>query len=224
MRTNPLWRSVAFLMIAVGFVGSMAAAEDLVTTPLALQPAVAFPKLQWAGWSAESDSGILTPIRPIMVTHAGDGTNRVFVPEQRGTIYVFANDQNAETAAPFLDIQSKVAYYDKTDEEGLLGVAFHPKYKQTGRFFVYYTNKATPHRNILASYRASKNDPNQADPTSEESCSISRRPFWNHDGGTIAFGPTVICTSRSEMAGPPTIPWGTVRSCRRSWQDLATRR
>ncbi len=189
MCIHPLRRAIAFLIIAAAFAGSAAAVEEVNTTPLALQPAVAFPKLQWAGWSAENDSGILTPIRPIMVTHAGDGTNRVFVPEQRGTIYVFANDQNAEVAAPFLDIQSKVAYYDKTDEEGLLGVAFHPRYKEAGRFFVFYTNKATPHRNILASYRVSKDDPNRADPASEEILLDIEKPFWNHDGGTIAFGP-----------------------------------
>ena len=138
---------------------------------------------------AESDSGILTPIRPITVTHAGDGTNRVFVPEQRGKIYAFANDQNAEQTTTYLDITSKVSYNDKTDEEGLLGLAFHPKYKENGHFFVYYTNKATPHRNIVAGYRVSKDDPNRADPDSEEILLDIKKPFWNHDGGTITFGP-----------------------------------
>ncbi|HEY1601038.1 MAG TPA: PQQ-dependent sugar dehydrogenase [Pirellulales bacterium] len=182
--------AMAALVLAIVATATPAmAADDVVTTPLALQPAVAFPKLQWTGWEAETDSGTLVPIRPIMVTYAPDDTNRVFVPEQRGTVYVFPNDQNAETATPFLDMSSKVAYYDKTDEEGLLGVAFHPKYRENGRFFVYYTNKETPHRNILAAYRVSKDDPNRADPASEEILLDIKKPFWNHDGGTIAFGP-----------------------------------
>ena len=182
-------RGLGCAVLAVVAASSVVSADDVLTTPLALEPAVAFPKLQWTGWTAETDSGTLVPIRPIMVTYAPDGTNRVFVPEQRGTVYVFPNDQNAEVAAPFLDIQSKVAYYDKTDEEGLLGVAYHPKYRENGRFFVYYTNKETPHRNILAAYRVSKDDPNRADPASEEILLDIKKPFWNHDGGTIAFGP-----------------------------------
>ena len=190
MTTKNSWRNRFFSAALLFFLATVAVADDDVTTsPLPLAPAVAFPKLQWTGWTAETDEGTLQPIRPIMVTFAADGTNRVFVPEQRGTIYVFPNDQNAETAAPFLNIQPKVAYYDKTDEEGLLGLAFHPKYRQNGRFFVYYTNKATPHRNILASYRVSKDDPNRADPDSEEILLDIKKPFWNHDGGTIAFGP-----------------------------------
>jgi glucose/arabinose dehydrogenase len=189
MRATIAWHPVICAAALLVAAASSVAANDVLTAPLALRPAVAFPKLQWTGWSAESDTGILQPIRPIMVTYAPDGTNRVFVPEQRGTIYVFANDQNAEVAAPFLDIQSKVAYYDKTDEEGLLGLAFHPNYRDNGRFFIYYTNKAEKHRNILAAYRVSKDDPNRADPESEQILLDIKKPFWNHDGGTIAFGP-----------------------------------
>jgi glucose/arabinose dehydrogenase len=189
MRATIAWHPVICAAALLVAAASSVAADDVLTAPLALRPAVAFPKLQWTGWSAESDTGILQPIRPIMVTYAPDGTNRVFVPEQRGTIYVFANDQNAEVAAPFLDIQSKVAYYDKTDEEGLLGLAFHPNYRDNGRLFIYYTNKAEKHRNILAAYRVSKDDPNRADPESEQILLDIKKPFWNHDGGTIAFGP-----------------------------------
>ena len=186
----PLVITASFLVGIASFaVGRAAADDDILTKPLALQPVVAFPKLQWAGWSPEGDDGIAQPIRPMLVTHAGDGTNRVFVPEQRGKIYVFPNDQNAETAAVFLDISDKVSYSDKTNEEGLLGLAFHPRYRDNGRFFVYYTNKSSPHRNIVAGYRVSKDDPNHADPDSEEILLDIKKPFWNHDGGTIIFGP-----------------------------------
>ena len=61
-----------------------------------------------------------------MLTHAGDGTNRVFVATQQGVIHVFPNDQKATKTKVFLDIQDRVTYNDKTNEEGFLGLAFHP--------------------------------------------------------------------------------------------------
>ncbi|MCI0379242.1 MAG: PQQ-dependent sugar dehydrogenase, partial [Gemmataceae bacterium] len=77
------------------------------------------------------------------------------------------------------------------NEEGFLGLAFHPKYKETGEFFVFYTIKKAPkkHTNILSRFRVSRDDPDRADPASEEVLMRIERPFWNHDGGTICFGP-----------------------------------
>ena len=53
--------------------------------PVEFQPA--FPQLQWTGWSPVSEEGLATPLRPILLTHAGDGTNRVFVPTQAGRLF-----------------------------------------------------------------------------------------------------------------------------------------
>jgi len=129
--------------------------------------------------------------RPILVTGAGDGTNRLFVPSQLGTVYVLPpNDPNVEEPAVFLDISDRVVYEDKENEKGFLGMAFHPKYKQNGQFFVYYTPKGLkPHTVAVSRFRVSKNDPNKADPNSEERLLEVEHPFWNHKGGTIAFGP-----------------------------------
>ena len=138
MCIHPLRRAIAFLIIAAAFAGSDAAVEEVNTTPLALQPAVAFPKLQWAGWSAENDSGILTPIRPILVTHAGDGTNRVFVPEQHGVIYVLPNDQNGTKADVFLDIKSQGRLRRQDRRRGLSGAHVSSEVSATtAEFFVY---------------------------------------------------------------------------------------
>jgi glucose/arabinose dehydrogenase len=68
-------------------------------------------------------------------------------------------------------------------------LAFPPKYREQGRFFVYYTNKHRPHQNVLASYGVRKDAPNRADPDSEEILFTFKKPFWNHDGGTLCFGP-----------------------------------
>src|SRR5262249_29947795 len=58
---------------------------------LAVKPVLAFPDLKWEGWKGTNEKGQIIPQRPIMLTHAGDGTNRIFVGEQRGTVYVFPN-------------------------------------------------------------------------------------------------------------------------------------
>lgn len=128
--------------------------------------------------------------RAVMVTGAGDGSNRLFVPSQLGKIYLLPKDQNAEEAAVFLDIESRVVYEDKENEKGLLGMAFHPKYRENGQFFVYYTPKGLkPHTIAVSRFRVSKDDPSKADPGSEERLLEVEHPFWNHKGGTIAFGP-----------------------------------
>ncbi|MGD9648749.1 MAG: sorbosone dehydrogenase family protein, partial [Pirellulales bacterium] len=166
----------------------MATAAELDTRPLPLAIEVAFESVKWPGWQSAEETGVVNPLRPILLTHAGDGSNRVFVPTQQGVIYVLADPQ-ASTASVFLDMTAKVSYDDKTNEEGFLGLAFHPQYRENGQFFVYYTNKHKPHQNVIARYRTRSDDPNRADPASAEILLVLDKPFWNHDGGTIVFGP-----------------------------------
>jgi glucose/arabinose dehydrogenase len=158
-------------------------------SPLPLKAEVAFPQLKWTGWSPVSDQGLPLPIRPIILTHADDKTNRIFVATQRGVLHVFPNDQQATQTKVFLNIQKKVVYIDKKNEEGLLGFAFHPNYKQNGQFFVYYTTTDAEHTSVVTRFRVSKDDPNRADPNSEVEIFRIKQPYWNHNGGTIAFGP-----------------------------------
>lgn len=158
-------------------------------TPLALEPRVAFPQVKWAGWEPMSESGKLVPLRPVVLTHAGDGSNRVFVGTQHGVIHVLPDDQAAKESQLFLDIQDRVTYSDATNEEGFLGLAFHPKFKENGEFFVFYTPKNPKNTNVLSRFRIRKDDPTKADPASEEILLRFTKPYWNHDGGTIIFGP-----------------------------------
>jgi glucose/arabinose dehydrogenase len=155
-------------------------------SPLPLEPAVAFPNLEWTGWEKEA-KGKLVQLRPILLTHAGDGSNRVFVPTQLGVVHVFSNDQNATRTKVFLDIQKKVRYADNENEEGFLGFCFHPKFKENGEFFALYNPKRLT--TVIARFRVSKDDPDRADPASEEEIFRITRPYWNHAGGTITFGP-----------------------------------
>ncbi|MDB5310846.1 MAG: yliI 3 [Gemmataceae bacterium] len=159
-------------------------------SPLPVELSVAFSKLKWTGWKNETDAGKPNQLRPILLTHAGDGSNRIFVPTQQGVIHAFTNDEKEQSTAVFLDLQDRVKYDDNTNEEGFLGMAFHPKYKETGEFFVFYTPKNTKVlTNVVSRFRVSKDDPNKADPASEEILIKFEKPFWNHDGGTICFGP-----------------------------------
>ncbi len=158
-------------------------------TPLAYKGVPAFANLEWTGWQAETEAGLVKPLRPLLLTHAGDGSNRIFVVIQHGTIHVFPNNPKVTRTKVFLDIEDQVFYSDKENEQGLLGLAFHPRYQSNGEFFVFYTLKEDKTVNVLSRFRVSKDDPNQADPTSEEVLFSIKRPFWNHDGGTICFGP-----------------------------------
>jgi len=119
---------------------------------------------------------------PVYVTHAHDGTNRLFIVEQPGRILVL--QPGAGTATVFLDITAKVLF---GGEQGLLGLAFHPQYATNRRFFVNYTSKPDGDT-VIAEYRASVADPNIAD-TAETTTLVIPQPFTNHNGGMIEFGP-----------------------------------
>lgn len=162
---------------------------EVDTSPIAVEAAIAFPDLKWTGWKPQTDDGRPNQLRPILLTHFGDGSNRVVVPTQHGIIHTFANDQAAKATTMFLDITDRVKYDDRTNEEGFLGLAFHPKYKENGEFFVFYTPKKEKLTNVVSRFRVSKTDPNKADPASEEVLLRITKHNWNHDGGTICFGP-----------------------------------
>jgi len=117
---------------------------------------------------------------PVFLTHAADGSGRVFIVEQPGVIRVWHNGQ--VLAEPFLDIRERVN--DSANEQGLLGLAFHPQFTTNGWFFVNYTGAEG--RTVVARYNAQGD---LADPASERVVLIVDQPYPNHNGGDIAFGP-----------------------------------
>lgn len=122
---------------------------------------------------------------PLGLTHAGDGSDRLFVTEQDGIISVFANDSTVTGKQAFLDLSSKV---ERTGhEQGLLGLAFHPDYVSNDIFFVNYSESGTG--NTIVSRFTVSSDPNQADPDSEEVLLEIEQPMTNHNGGDMVFGP-----------------------------------
>ncbi len=125
--------------------------------------------------------------RPIALRHAGDGSGRLFVVEQGGTIRVVEN--GAIVDLPFLDLSTVVD--TGGNEQGLLGLAFHPDYANNGFFYVNYTYDpgANPDRTRVARYQVSAGNPNQADPGSATTILDFQQNGPNHNGGDLHFGP-----------------------------------
>lgn len=127
-------------------------------------------------------------VRPLFITHAGDGTDRLFLVQQGGIIYVMQNGEF--TPSEFLNLTDLVTADANTQqytERGLLGLAFHPNYAENGTFFVNYTDRqGTTH---IVRYTVSADDPNVADPASAVDLFQQQQPFPNHNGGHMAFGP-----------------------------------
>jgi glucose/arabinose dehydrogenase len=124
--------------------------------------------------------------RPVDLRHAGDNSNRLFVIEQRGIISVFSNNLAVTDKSIFLNIENKVR--DNGNEEGLLGLAFHPNYENNGYFFVDYT-ASNPRRTVISRYKVSTMNPDSALVDSEFVLLEINQPYSNHNGGQIAFGP-----------------------------------
>ncbi len=121
---------------------------------------------------------------PLYVTHARDGSGRLFIVEQAGRILVMTPGATAPLGTPFLDIRTKVL---SGGEQGLLGLTFHPQYTTNRRFFVNYTRRGDG-ATIVSEFIVSVTDPNIAE-TDERIIITIGQPFANHNGGTVEFGP-----------------------------------
>jgi glucose/arabinose dehydrogenase len=136
---------------------------------------------------------------PIGVVSAHDGSNRLFVIEQNGSIWVISSN-GTKLSTPFLDLAGKVVPLNPGfDERGLLGLAFHPRYKSNGKFYVYYQLPPRPggpqpgvnwnNLSRISEFRVSTTNPNVANLASERILLEWDDPQLNHNGGTIEFGP-----------------------------------
>lgn len=179
---------VAFRNIKLRALSADGSVTDPVDGHLPLKGVVAFPELKWEGFEGADEDGRITTLRPMVLTHADDGSNRNFVATQRGTIYVFPNDPTVPMATLFADLSDRVQDWRKDNEEGLMGLAFHPDYKANGHFYVYYSSSTEPRMSIVSRFSVSATDPNRADPMSEQVVMKIPQPFSNHNGGSIAFG------------------------------------
>jgi uncharacterized repeat protein (TIGR03806 family) len=134
------------------------------TTDVAF-PALRFPRPIWFGYAP------------------GDGARR-YVVGQGGVVWVFEGRQDVEGAAVFLRLPVSRDH----NEEGLLGLAFHPRYAENGRFFVYYSDPDGPERRTVLSAFTRADTP-EATAASEQRLLLIPQPYGNHKGGSLLFGP-----------------------------------
>jgi len=120
--------------------------------------------------------------RPLWLEQLPDG--RTFLLEQRGKILILPKNAKGKKTETFFDIEARKPYVK--DEEGLLGMAFHPQFAKNGKFYVFYSAHK-PLRSVVSEFRVGKGG--TIDLTTERVLLTIQRPFWNHDGGCILFGP-----------------------------------
>ena len=159
---------------------STLAALALLSTPLQAQSG--FP-------TAVLQNGLSGFEQPLFVGHAGDGSGRLFVVEQKGRVRIVKNGQLVP--APFIDISDRVLL---GSERGLLGLAFAPDYATSGYFYLYYTSSVDDGDgpgDITISRFSRGATADQANPASElPLLTIEHSSQGNHNGGMIAFGPS----------------------------------
>jgi glucose/arabinose dehydrogenase len=121
--------------------------------------------------------------RPIAIAEPQDGSGRLFIVEQPGVIRIYQG--GTLLSPPFLDIRPRVG--SQGNEQGLLGLAFHPAYAQNGLFYVNYTDLNGD--SVIARFSVSGSDANRADEDSEQQILFISQPYGNHNGGSVVFGP-----------------------------------
>jgi glucose/arabinose dehydrogenase len=143
----------------------------------------------------EVASGLTHPMA--MVSPPGD--DRRFIVEQPGVIKILMPDGQV-LGQPFLNIRHKIVpLLQDFDEEGLLGLAFHPDFANNGKFYVAYSGYIPgsaildrklwwAHTNYVSEMRVSADDPDAADPNYERVLTAIDWPQFNHNGHWIGFG------------------------------------
>ena len=122
--------------------------------------------------------------RPLYVTAPPRDVSRIFILEQRGMVRIVKWGRLLST--PFLNLTGKVT---SGGERGLLGLAFHPDYARNGEFFVDYTTTIDDQLVSTVSRFRVSDDPDVADPASEEIILTQPQPYVTHNGGQLLFGP-----------------------------------
>src|ERR1700690_2499064 len=197
IKSSRIFSIIAICILAISTISASPALR--VTPPSPVPPALTFTTLVHG----------LT--EPLFVTNAGDGSNRLFILQQRGQILVMDNGSSTPNITPFLDISSGLTNFTSDhngggSEQGLLGLAFDPNYSTNGYFYITYTTNTTSdnsgipcpyvptsgqtcyYTTTLARYQVSSN-PDIGDPTTATVLLSVPKIYQNHNGGMIAFGP-----------------------------------
>ena len=155
-----------------------AAGTTGTATPSRPPAAEAFPDPSQYEWRLVA-SGLSLPVD---LASPEDGSGRLLIVEQGGSIRIIENGVISETI--FLDISDRIKA--EGSEQGLLGIAFDPGYKDNKFFYVNYTDKRGD--SVIARFKL-REDSLTADPASEQILLQVNQPYANHNGGGLAFGP-----------------------------------
>ncbi len=181
-------KKYTFITLSVLFIAFITIAIRLTVTghSHALSELLASPEGNKLGVSYENAFPELSFKRPLDIQQTPGDPNHIYIVEQRGIIYRLEHNRSAHEKAIFMDIRDQVD--DNTNEEGLLGLAFHPQFEQNGYFFVNYTTE-NPNLTRISRFQTDPNNPSIADLNSELVILTYSQPYWNHNGGGITFGP-----------------------------------
>ena len=168
-------------MLAIHGLNDGTASSDFLILPRLVASDVSAP--EWP--ELQLGDPITTASSPVALTHAQDGSNRLFIVERDGRIRIW----DGGALRTFLDLRSQV--YRRGNETGLLGLAFSPNYKVNGQFYVNYISDTTTPRGSTVISRFTVNPANADDgiESSEEVLLVIEQPEPNHNGGQINFGP-----------------------------------
>ena len=121
----------------------------------------------------------------MLVTAPPGDTQRLFVVEQRGIVRIVRDGSVLDE--PFLDIREQVT---ALGESGLLSIAFAPDYAASGLLYAFYNSREGPYGDLrIAEFRVASYDPDRVDPSSERPVLTIPKPYENHNGGMLQFGP-----------------------------------
>lgn len=140
-------------------------------------------------------------VAPLGMAAPGDGSGRLFIYDQAGLVHVVSN--GTKLAEPLLDVRSLlVALSEGYDERGLLGLALHPNFAQNGLLYSYTSEPNGPmadfmimeaatnnHQSVVAEWKIDAANPNRVDPNSRREVLRIDKPQFNHNAGTMHFGP-----------------------------------
>ena len=184
---NGMWKMLVALALGflVGWTGLLALENREANTSLAvpLEPQV-------FGFQTENAFGDLLFSRPVGLAIQPGSSDRVFVIEQAGRIYLIEGIESP-TKHLFMDISDIVDFSD--NEEGLLGMAFHPDWESNRYFYLFYTTETTIDGEFgrydrLARFQIDSENPLRALPESELPLLSQWDQQWNHNGGDLHFG------------------------------------
>jgi glucose/arabinose dehydrogenase/uncharacterized cupredoxin-like copper-binding protein len=128
-------------------------------------------------------TGLQTPTN---IAFPPDDSGRIFVVEESGTIHI-VNPDGSVVKEPFLDLSNRVS--QRPGQQGLLGLAFHPDFATNHKLYVDYNNLYSNGEITVSEFEIDKDDPNKADTRTERPLLTIDKPFPQHNGGTIHFGP-----------------------------------